>query len=273
MTTRPKKPKAPRPDFADARKACRTPEDHEKLGKVIEAGWTSAELHEYARLYFFRNGRDYPTPTSYLRAIYDVASSSWWLRNEEASYHNPIGWVKLFRKGKSKPLPPRRKGLLQRGRGETARISHEEYAWPGHTEEDRSTFEQQARDYFKIASDQPVHVNAWAAAYRAAGRQQRAEAEATRKQTEAVNFYLVPKKSPKGSPRRKLAPQHDLTSWGQTLKPHFNYEFPGHTPAFREEVTALARKDRGKKPDAYISPRSWKIACHKHYVLIERNRA
>ena len=74
----------------------------------------------------------------------------------------------------------------------------------------------------------------------------------------------------KEAPRRKLAPQHDLTHWGQTLKPHFNYEFPGHTPAFREEVAALARKDRGKKPDADISPRSWKIACHKHYVLIKR---
>ena len=130
--------------------------------------------------------------------------------------------------------------------------------------------EQRARDYFKIAPEQPVHVNAWAASQRAYSRERWAEAEAERKQTEALDFYLVPKKSPKGTPRRKLAPQHDLTHWGQTLKPHFNYEFPGHTPAFREEVAALARKDRRKKPDADISPRSWKIACHKHYVLIKR---
>ena len=174
-----------------------------------------------------------------------------------------------FRRRGSKPLPPRRDGLIQRGRGERYRITEEEYAWYGHTEEYRSMIEQRARDYFKIAPEQPVHVNAWAASQRAYSRERWAEAEAERKQTEALDFYLVPKKSPKGTPRRKLAPQHDLTHWGQTLKPHFNYEFPGHTPAFREEVAALARKDRGKKP-ADISPRSWKIACHKHYVLIKR---
>ena len=73
MTAPPTKPKAA-PDFADARKACRTPEEHERLAKIIKAGWTSAEFHEYARLYFFRNGRDYPTPTSYRRAIADIAN-------------------------------------------------------------------------------------------------------------------------------------------------------------------------------------------------------
>ena len=54
------------------------------------------------------------------------------------------------------------------------------------------------------------------------------------------------------------------------LKPHFHYEFSGHSPTFLEEVAALARKDKGLPPDAFISPSRWKIACHKHYVLTER---
>lgn len=62
MTTSPKKPDAPQCAFTAARRACRTPAEHEQLAQVIKSGWTEAELHEYARLYFFRNGRDYPTP-------------------------------------------------------------------------------------------------------------------------------------------------------------------------------------------------------------------
>jgi hypothetical protein len=171
-------------------------------------------------------------------------------------------------------MPPRREGLLQRGRGLTHRVTWEEYSWPEHTEEFRAMIEQRCRDYFKIAPDKPVHVNAWAASYRAYEREKYAQAEALRKQTEAVAFHLVLKNSPKGSPRRKLAPQFDCNDWGQeTLKPHFNYEFPGHTEAFREEVATLARRDRGRKPDAVISPHSWKIACHKFYELIERPSA
>src|SRR6266404_7631875 len=38
-----KKPKGPRPDFADAHKACRTPAEGEQLALVVRAGWTSAE--------------------------------------------------------------------------------------------------------------------------------------------------------------------------------------------------------------------------------------
>jgi hypothetical protein len=255
-----------------------------KHNSVIRDGWTPAELHEYARLYFFKNGRDYPTAQSYRRAIAYIVSH----------LHAEV-WLKSFRKGGSKPLPPRREGLLQRGRGlaevkldnpfrdvrgmlvrsEPVPISSEEYAWPGHTEDFRSMIEQRARDYFKISPGRPVHVNAWAASKRAYEREQWATAEKLRKETEATAFSLVPKsrkKLPKGT-RRKLAPQFDLTYWGQTLKPHFNYEFPGHTEAFREEVAALARKDRGKKNDAYISPSSWKIACHKHYELRESGPA
>lgn len=172
-------------------------------------------------------------------------------------------------------MPPRREGLLQRGRGlGHHRVTDEEYAWPGHTEEYRAMIEQRCRDYFKIAPDKPVHVNAWAASHRAYCREQKAAADLRRKQTEAVAFHLVPKaqkKSPK-APRRKLVPQHDINDWGsEILKPHFNYDFTGHSEAFRAEVTALARK--GKKADAYVSPLSWKLACRKHYVLVEKTPA
>jgi hypothetical protein len=276
MTTPAKKPKAARAEFADAHKACRTPAEREQLVLVLKARWTSAELHEYARLYYFKNGRDYPTPTAYRRAIVDLAGHYSGLQSPDAKLSNyPHDWLRQFRKGGSKPLPPRREGLLQRGRGNGPKVTSDEYAWPEHTEEFRSMIEHRTRDYFSIAPEQPVHVNAWAASQRAYDREQQAEAEALRKETEAVNFHLVPKsrkKSPKG-PRHKFAPQFDDSFWGQTLKPHFNFEFPGHTAAFREEVAALARKDRGKKADAHISPQSWKIACHKHYVLIESNEA
>jgi len=272
MTITSKITKARCHDFADARRACRTPAEREQLELVLRARWTSAELHEYARLYYFKSGRDYPTPGSYRRAIADLAVHYRGMAYPDAKPSQyPHAWLKQFRKGGSRLLPPRREGLLQRGRDLSYhRISSEEYGWPDHTEEFRSMIEQRTRDYFKIAPDQPVHVNAWAASCRAYDREQWREAQVLRKETEAVAFHLVPKSrrnSPKGQ-RRKLAPQFDDSYWGQTLKPHFNYEFPGHSEAFREEVAALARK--GKKLDAYITPRSWKIACHKHFVLVER---
>jgi hypothetical protein len=84
----------------------------------------------------------------------------------------PHEWLRQFRKGGSKPLPPRREGLLIRGRGNGPAVSPEEYAWPDHTEEFRSMIEQRCRDYFDIAPDQPVHPNAWAASHQAYIREQ-----------------------------------------------------------------------------------------------------
>jgi hypothetical protein len=278
----PKKPKAYQTEFADAHRACRTPAEREQLALVIRDGWTEGELHEYARLYYFRNNKDYPTAMSYRLAIATISANyqpTFWGSTDYkrvSRLTDALEWRKLFRKGGSKPLPPRREGLLRRGRGNGPEVTSDEYAWPEHTEEFRSMIEQRARDYFQLAPTSTLHPNAWAASQRAYWREKQDEAEVLRKETEAVTFHLVPKSRknlPKGSPRRKLAPQFDDTFWGQTLKPHFNYEFPGHTEAFREEVAALARKDRGKKPDAYISPHMWKVTCHKHYVLIDSNKA
>ena len=268
-----KKSKADQTDLADARRACKTTAEREQLALILRARWTEGELCEYARLFHFRNGKDYPTAMSYRRAIADLGRHYRGLSYSDAKPSDyPHVWLRTFRKEGSNIAPPRRPGLLQRGRGlGQYRVSDEEYSWPRHTEEFRSRIEQQARDYFDIAPEHPVHVNAWAASLRADQRKQWNEREVLRKKTEATNFILVPKKAPKGSPRRKLTLQSDPSYWGETLKPHFNFEFPGHTDAFREEVAVLARK--GKKPDAHFSPRSWKIACHKHYVLIERPSA
>ncbi|MBR1272818.1 hypothetical protein JQ629_35630 [Bradyrhizobium sp. AUGA SZCCT0222] len=255
MTKKPKKSKAPLP-FADARKACRTPAEQDDLARVIKARWTSAELSEYARLYFFRNGRDFPTPTSYRRAMKDIAGGCRWSDDdEEPSYHQPLAWVKLFRKRGSKPMGPRRDGLLKRGRGETLRVSSAEYAWPGHTEKFRAMIEQQARDYFGITPKQQVHVNAWAASQRAYWREKSKVREEAERKAKALKKAKAPK-SPTKPNRRKLAPQ-------------FNMEWVGHTDAFREEVAVLARKDKGLPSDAYIGPAGWKRACNKYYDLTE----
>jgi hypothetical protein len=211
-----KKRKVDPPEFADAHRACRTSTEHEQLALVLRARWSSAELQEYARLYYFKNKRDYPTPSSYRRAIADLARHYHGMTYTDAKPSQyPHEWLRQFRKGGSKLLPPRREGLLQRGRGLTHRINDEEYSWPGHTEEFRSMIEQRCRDYFNIAPDQPVHVNAWAASQRAYYREQRA---------------------------LRIA-------------------------------TAFARKDHRLSPNAYVSPRRWKIACHKNYYLIESNKA
>jgi hypothetical protein len=278
-TTSPKKPKAPsQTEFADAHRACRTPAEHAQLALVLRARWTSAELHEYARLYYFKNGRDYPTPVSYRRAIADLARHYHVMTYTDAKPSDvPHEWLKQFRKGGSKPLPPRRDVLLIRGRDNGPKVTPEEYACPEHTEAFRSMIEQRARDYFKnIPPELPVHPNAWAASKRAYDRERFSKAEAERKATEAVTLVLSPKvfkKSKTKAPRRKIVSSYDCGNVYDVLKPHFNVEFPGHTEAFREEVAALARKDKKKKPDADISPRSWKIACHKHYVLIETKEA
>jgi hypothetical protein len=192
-----KKPKTYRTEFASAHRACRTPTEREQFALVLKAGWTSAELCEYARLFHFRNGKDYPTATSYRRAIADLSEHYRGLGCPHAKLSDyPHDWLRQFRKGGSKPLAPRREGLLQRGRGLSQyRVSDEEYAWPGHTEEFRSMIEQRARDYFNINPEQPMHVNAWAASQRAYWREQfrvNKEAEKIAKAAKKARVFKEP---------------------------------------------------------------------------------
>ncbi len=92
-----------------------------------------------------------------------------------------------------------------RGRGQLYRVDSEDYAWAGHTEEFRSMIELRTRDYFGIAPDQPVHVNAWAASHRAYWREQEAEAKALA--AKAPKSRKKPSKKSRKAPRRQLAPQ------------------------------------------------------------------
>jgi hypothetical protein len=316
----PKTPKKVyRTEFVTAHRACKTTAEREQLALIIKARWTEAELHEFARVYYFRNGKDYPTAASYREAIADLGEHYSGMTSSDAKPSSfPHGWLKEFRKGGSKSMPPRREALLKRGRGNGLFVTPEEYAWPDHTEEFRSMIEQRCRDYFNIAHDCPVHPNAWAASHRAYLREQAEPArkaavteaaarEAARIAREAVTLVLSPKAKKRSANR---ADQEDraafeycyegqregpLRAWIQAhpfthretqaqrraaletrppfellgkLKPHFSFHFAGHTPEFREEVAALARKDHGLRPNAFISPTRWKAACHKHYVLV-----
>ena len=269
----PKKPKKVyRTEFVTAHRACKTDAEREQLALIIQARWTEEELQEFARLYFFRRGKDYPTSSSYRGAIAELGDHYKGMNSPDAKpsrYRH--WWLKQFRKGGSNPMPPRREALLKRGKGNGPDVTYDEYAWPGHTEEYRSMIEQRCRDYFKIAPDRPVHPNAWTASHRYYRRELAAKAEAERQAT--FTLVLSPKvlkKSKTKSPRRKIISSYDFGFWGATAKRIFHYHFAGHTPAFREEVAAWSRKDHGLRPNAFISPTRWKAACLKHYYLIER---
>jgi hypothetical protein len=57
------------PDFKQIRKYLRTNQQREALGGFIEAGWTPAELGEFARQVFLAPGKTYPTAASYKYAM------------------------------------------------------------------------------------------------------------------------------------------------------------------------------------------------------------
>jgi hypothetical protein len=312
----PKKPKKIyRTEFAAAYRACKTDAQREQLELVMKAGWTEAELYEFARVYYFRNGKDTPTASSYRCAIAELGEHYQPLQSRNVKPSDHLHWLREFRKGGSKPTPPRREALLKRGRGNGTFVTYDEYQWPDHTEEFRSMIEQRCRDYFDIGPASPVHPNAWAASHRAYLREQaeparkaavaRAAAkEARRIAKEAVSLVLSPKAKRRSTNRAdredraafehcdygrrgynpgpfdpsirpghpSFVPAPPLELIGK-LKPHFSYHFKGHTPAFREEVAALARKDLKLRPNAFVSPTRWKAACYKNFILIERTQA
>jgi len=57
------------PDFKQIRKYLKDISERECLGDFIKAGWTPAELGEYARSIYLAPGRTYPTASSYEMAM------------------------------------------------------------------------------------------------------------------------------------------------------------------------------------------------------------
>jgi hypothetical protein len=57
------------PDFKQVRRYLRTVQQREALGQFIRAGWTPAELAEFARDTFLAPGKTYPTAASYRYAM------------------------------------------------------------------------------------------------------------------------------------------------------------------------------------------------------------
>ena len=57
------------PDFKKVRKYLKDSSQRERLEEYIKAGWTPAEIGEYARSVYLRPGKTYPTAASYRYAI------------------------------------------------------------------------------------------------------------------------------------------------------------------------------------------------------------
>jgi hypothetical protein len=53
------------PDFKQVRRYLRNVQQREALDQFVEAGWTPAELAEFARQVFLAPGKTYPTAASY----------------------------------------------------------------------------------------------------------------------------------------------------------------------------------------------------------------
>ncbi len=68
LSTKPNGPTAT-PDFKKVRSSLRTIQHREALGGFIRAGWSPAELAEFARQVYLAPGKTNPTAASYRYAI------------------------------------------------------------------------------------------------------------------------------------------------------------------------------------------------------------
>jgi hypothetical protein len=57
------------PNFKQVRKYLKDTSERERLGQFIKAGWTPAELGEFARQIFIAPAKSYPTAASYQYAM------------------------------------------------------------------------------------------------------------------------------------------------------------------------------------------------------------
>jgi hypothetical protein len=163
--SRPKR--KPKTGLVLIRAACAQPEQRAAFRAAIESGWTEVELTEYARLFYFRNGKDTATPPSYRKAIDQIALEEGGPRDERFA----LEWRASFRKAGSQLRPPRPLHYLKRHQSpDPLPIDHPLH--PDHTAALVDLVESRAREYFRIPTSENLHPNCWAASFRAYLREQ-----------------------------------------------------------------------------------------------------
>lgn len=165
--TRPRPKRKPKTGLALIRAACVQPEQLAALDAAIKNGWTEVELTEYARLFFFLNGKDRATAHSYRKAVDEIAL-------EESGPHDErfaLVWRTTFRQGGSQITASRPSHYLKREQSpDPLPIDHPLH--PDHTQARVALMETRARSYFGIEQWRDLHPNQWAAAFRAYLREQ-----------------------------------------------------------------------------------------------------
>jgi hypothetical protein len=122
------------PDFTQVRRHLRTAQQREALGQFIKAGWSPAELAEYARGIYLVPGQTKPTAASY-RFVLEKGADHEWAKEALATMRAP-GYV----------MPP------------FDRPEPKHYEWddpdnPRHSEEVRSAAYTLARGYMNARDD------------------------------------------------------------------------------------------------------------------------
>jgi hypothetical protein len=140
------------PEWQEARTACRTPQDRQRLHEAAKARWKPFEFSEYARSLHRRRNRDYATSHSYRSALAYHRSS------------DALRWRKLYRERGSVPLPPRSPEELRYSPPAKGINSNHRY-WPFHSDELVALIEARAREYFKMSPSERMHPHAWIASY------------------------------------------------------------------------------------------------------------
>jgi hypothetical protein len=130
----PASPSRQAPSFKQVRRYLRTVEQREALGQFIKAGWTPAELAEYARGMYLVPGQTKPTAASY-RFVLEKGADHPWAKEALATMRAP-GYV----------MPP------------FDRPEPKDYEWddpdnPKYSEEVRSAAYTLARGYMNAYDD------------------------------------------------------------------------------------------------------------------------
>jgi hypothetical protein len=155
------------PDYKQIRKYLRSIDQREALDRFIKAGWTPAELAEYARSMYLTPGKTYPTAASFQFVMEYGPEYSW--AKDALAYMRAPGYT----------LPPSDRPLPKY------------FAWddpdnPEHTPELKAEVDQLARIWRARSAHQygrplpdpnaPIHKGLWKRCYRIRNRYHSLEA-------------------------------------------------------------------------------------------------